>query len=139
MHMPDWKSRFHTGSRGRPLREVIAEAAADVQRLVVQHVELAKAELRQAGRRIAAGVGLLAAAALLASLALFFLSLAAWWGLGLLIGNAWSGLAIGVFLLIIAVILIAVGAAKLKQLSRTPETVESVKHTVQGLRTGKDV
>ncbi|MFT8637389.1 MAG: phage holin family protein [Pseudoclavibacter sp.] len=136
--MSDRKSYFGAGTHRQSLGQVISDASADIQRLIAEHIELAKAELRQTGIRVAIGAGMFAAAAVLLGFAVFFLSLAAWWGLGLLIGNAWSGLALGGFWLVVALIAIGIGVGKFKKLTGIPRTAEAAKHTAQVLRTGKD-
>lgn len=64
----------------RPLGDVIGGVSTDISALISQEVALAKAELRQSGRRAAVGSALFAAAGVVVAFALLFLSLAAWWG-----------------------------------------------------------
>ncbi|GAA3939272.1 phage holin family protein [Pseudoclavibacter caeni] len=111
----------------RPLTTLVGDISSDVQELVHEEIALAKAEVRQSARNAAVGGGLFIAAGLTAVLALFFLALAAWWGLGLLIGNALSGLVLAVVLLVIAGIAVGVGVRRVRRVKGAPRTVESVR------------
>lgn len=111
----------------RPLGDVIGGVSTDISALISQEVALAKAELRQSGRRAAVGSALFAAAGVVVAFALLFLSLAAWWGLGLLVGNAWSGLILGGFWLLVAAVAVLIAIRAFKRIDGAPETVASLK------------
>jgi hypothetical protein len=68
-------------------------------------VELAKAEIRESAKRAGRGAGLLGGAGVAGMLGLLFLSIALWWGLGYLIGNAWSAVVVAVLWGIVALAL----------------------------------
>src|SRR5215218_893836 len=70
--------------------DLIAEVSRDISTLMRQEVELAKAELKQTAKQTGRGAGLFGGAGVAGFLALLFASIAVWWALGYLMGNAWS-------------------------------------------------
>ncbi len=60
-----------------------------------------------------------------------------WWALGLLIGNAWSGLIVTVVYGIVALILFLRGRTQLKTIQGVPRTVETVKEIPDTLKPGR--
>ncbi len=56
---------------------------------------------------------MLAGAGVAGFLTLLFLSIALWWGLGLLMGNAWSGVVVAIIWAIVAAVLVSVGRGEL--------------------------
>ena len=84
------------------LGDLLAEVSRDVSTLMRQEVELAKAEIRESAKRAGRGAGLLGGAGVAGMLALVFLSVALWWGLGYLMGNAWSAVIVAVLWGIVA-------------------------------------
>jgi hypothetical protein len=109
------------------LGELIGEVSKDFSTLFRQELELAKAELQQSAVRTGKGAGLFGGAGVSGLYCLLFLSVALWWGLGYLIGNAWSGLVVAVIWAIIALITFLVGRRELKSVRGMPETVDSLK------------
>lgn len=109
------------------LGDLLAEVSRDLSTLIRQEVELAKAELKQTATRAGKGAGLLGGSGYAALMAVLFLSIALWWALGYLVGNAWSGVVVAVLWGIIALILYLVGRKQLKTVTGMPQTVETVK------------
>jgi hypothetical protein len=109
------------------LGDLLAEVSRDLSTLIRQEVELAKAELKQTATRTGKGAGMLGGAGYAALMAVFFLSIALWWALGYLMGNAWSGVVVAVIWAIIALILYLIGRNQLKAVKGMPQTVETVK------------
>ena len=109
------------------LGDLLAEVSRDLSTLIRQEVELAKAELKQTATRAGKGAGLLGGSGYAALMAVLFLSIALWWALGYLMGNAWSGVIVAVIWGIIALILYLVGRKQLKTVQGMPQTVETVK------------
>src|ERR1700712_1112802 len=91
------------------LGDLIGEVTRDLSTLMRQELELAKAELRQSASRAGKGAGMLGGAGYAGIMALLFLSIAAWWGLGYLVGNALSGVIIAVIYAVVALILFLSG------------------------------
>jgi hypothetical protein len=99
-----------------------------------QEFELAKAELRQSATRAGKGAGMMGGAGYAALMAVFFLSVAAWWGLGYLIGNAWSAVIIAVVWAIVALVLFLIGRQHIKAIRGAPQTVDTLKEIPETLR-----
>ncbi|WP_158867221.1 phage holin family protein [Leifsonia sp. AG29] len=116
------------------LGELLSEVTRDLSTLIRQEMELAKAELRQTATRAGKGAGLLGGAGYAALMAVLFLSIALWWALGYLMGNAWSGVVVAVIWGIVALILYVVGRNQLKTVKGVPQTVETVKEFPQTLK-----
>jgi hypothetical protein len=117
-----------------PLGELLSEVSRDLSTLFRQEVALAKAELTDSAKKAGKGAGMFGGAGLTALFALLFLSIAAWWGLGYLVGNAWSAVIIAVVYGIVAAILAARGRKEIKQINGAPQTVETVKEVPQTLK-----
>ncbi|PPF20017.1 phage holin family protein [Rathayibacter sp. AY1A7] len=109
------------------LGDLLGEVSRDLSTLIRQEMALAKAELKESACKAGKGAGLLGGAGYAALMAVLFLSIALWWGLGTLIGNGWSGVVVAVIWAIVAAILYAVGRKSLKQVDGAPETVDSLK------------
>ncbi|AND17782.1 phage holin family protein [Rathayibacter tritici] len=109
------------------LGDLLSEVSRDLSTLIRQEMALAKAELKESASKAGKGAGLLGGAGYAALMAVLFLSIALWWGLGTLIGNGWSGVVVAVIWAIVAAILYAVGRKSLKQVDGAPETVDSLK------------
>jgi hypothetical protein len=109
------------------LGDLLGEVTRDLSTLMRQEIELAKAELRQSATRAGKGAGMLGGSGYAAIMAILFLSIAAWWGLGYLIGNAWSGLVIALVWAIIALIMFLVGRASIRSIRGAPQTVATLK------------
>lgn len=119
----------------RSIGELLGDVARDLSTLLRQEVELAKAEVRESGTRAGKGVGLLAGAGVGGFLAVLFVSISLWWGLGYLVGNAWSGLIVAVLWGIVAAVLVQAGRkelARVKGLPRTADTVSKIPNAVKG-------
>ncbi|MGH1524984.1 phage holin family protein [Leifsonia sp. L25] len=116
------------------LGDLLAEVSRDLSTLVRQEVELAKAELRETATRTGKGAGLLGGAGYAALMAVFFLSIALWWALGYLMGNAWSGVVVAIIWAVIALILYLIGRNQLKAVKGMPQTVETVKEFPETLK-----
>jgi hypothetical protein len=109
------------------LGDLLGEVSRDLSTLMRQEVELAKAEVKQSANRAGKGAGLLGAAGYGGLMTLLFLSIAAWWALGYLIGNGWSALVVAAFWAIVAAIFFVVGRKSIKEVRGMPRTVDSLK------------
>ena len=119
---------------GRSIGSVLAGITANISTLLQQEVALAKAELRQSGTQAGKGIGLLAGAGVAGLLLLVFLSVSAWWGLGLYLGNEWSALVVAAVWAIIALILFLAGKAELKRIRGLPTTTETLSKVPPALK-----
>jgi hypothetical protein len=116
------------------LGDLLNEVTRDVSTLMRQELELAKAEIRDSAVRAGKGGGLVGGAGYAGLMAVFFLSIAAWWGLGYLVGNAWSAVIIAVIWAIIGLILFLAGRTALKSVKGAPQTVDTIKEIPDTLK-----
>jgi hypothetical protein len=132
--MTDPETPAERKAESTSLGDLLGEVSRDISTLMRQEVELAKAELRESATRAGKGAGMLGGAGYAGMMTVLFLSIAAWWGLGYLVGNAWSGLIIAVIWAIIGLILFAVGRSAVKSVKGAPQTVESLKEIPDTLK-----
>ncbi len=125
-----------TGAHGVPgehqseppsIGELLTAVGEDVSLLMQQELALAKAEAKQTATRASKGAGMLAGAALAGFFVLLFLSTAAWWSLGEVIGRGWSALVVMLIWAVIAGVLAVIGRGELKKAKGLPRTTETVK------------
>lgn len=71
-------------------------------------------------------------------MAIFFLSVALWWALALLVGGGWSAVIVAVIWAAIALILFSVGRTEMKKVQGAPQTVETLKEIPETLRRNEE-
>ena len=71
-------------------------------------------------------------------MAVLFLSIALWWGLGHLIDNGWSAVVVALIWAIIAGILYLQGRKKLKEVQGMPQTADSLKKIPDTLKKNEE-
>jgi len=116
------------------LGDLLGEVSRDLSTLIRQEMALAKAEIKESAGKAGKGAGLLGGAGYAALMAVLFLSIALWWGLGHLIDNGWSAVVVAVIWGIIAAVLYSIGRKSLKQVEGAPETVDSLKKIPESLK-----
>ena len=127
---PDPQEKAETSSIG----DLIGEVSKDFSTLLRQEMELAKAELRQSATRAGKGAGLYGGAGVAGYMTVLFLSIALWWGLGYLVGNAWSALIVAAIWGVIALVMFLVGKRQMDAVKGMPQTVETVKEIPDALK-----
>lgn len=120
------------------LGDLLGEVTRDVSTLMRQEIALAKAELAETGKRAGKGAGLLGGAGYAGMMAVLFLSIAAWWGLGYLIGNAWSAVVVAIVWGIIALVLYLRGRKEMGAVRGAPRTVDSIKKIPDTLKRNEE-
>ena len=120
------------------LGDLLGEVTRDVSTLMRQEIELAKAELTQSAKQAGKGAGLMGGAGYAGAMTLLFLSIALWWGLGYLIGNAWSAIVVAVIWGIVALILYSMGKKEMKTVRGAPDTVDSLKRVPETLKRNEE-
>lgn len=120
------------------LGDLLSEVSRDISTLFRQEVELAKAEVKQSATRAGKGAGLMGGAGYAALMAVFFLSVALWWGLGHLIDNGWSAVVVAIIWAVIAAILFANGRKAMKRVQGMPQTVDSLKKIPDTLKKNEE-
>ena len=118
--------------------ELFGEVTKDMSVLVRQEIALAKAEVTESASRAGKGAGLLGGAGYAGLMAILFLSIALWWGLGYLVGNAWSAVIVAVIWAIVALILMSIGRKKLKEVRGAPRTAETLKKIPEALKRNEE-
>lgn len=128
-------------SESRSIGDIAGDVLSNASTLIKQEVELVKAEAKQSASRLGKGVGLLAAAGVVALLALIALTLAMVRGFALVIGTkadpawGWGALATTGVWAVVAVILGVAGKSalnKVRGLPRTTDTVSKIPNAVTG-------
>ncbi|SDG99716.1 Putative Holin-X, holin superfamily III [Leifsonia sp. 98AMF] len=120
------------------LGELLGEVSRDLSTLIRQEMELAKAEIKQTVTRAGKGAGLLGGAGYAGLMAVFFLSIALWWALGYLVGNAWSAVIVAVIWGVVALILYLRGRKQLETVKGAPQTVETVNEFPETLKRNEE-
>ena len=137
--MTDMPTPSQDKAANTSLGELVGEVSRDLSTLMRKELELAKAELSESAKRAGAGAGLMGGAGYAALMAVFFLSVALWWGLGDLIDSlGWSAVIVAVLWAIIAAILFAIGRSRLKSVQGAPKTVETVKEIPEALKRNQE-
>jgi hypothetical protein len=108
------------------LGELLGEVTQDLSSLMRQEIALAKAELKDSASKAGKGAGMLGGAGYAALMAVFFLSVALWWGIGQLTGLGWSAVIVALIWGVIAAVLFLVGRNQIKEVQGAPRTVESL-------------
>ncbi len=133
LHTPSEQKAAETS-----LGDLLGEVTRDLSTLMRQELELAKAELRQSASKAGKGAGLLGGAGYAAIMAVLFLSIALWWGLGYLVGNGWSGLIVAGVWALIGLVLFLVGRKELQSVTGVPRTVESLKQIPDAVKRNEE-
>ena len=118
--------------------ELLSEVSRDISTLMRQEVDLAKAELKESASRAGKGAGLFGGAGVAGTLALVFVSVALWWALGYLMGNAWSALIVAVIWGVVALVLALVGKREIESVSGMPKTVDTLKEIPETLKRNEE-
>lgn len=109
------------------LGDLLGEVSRDLSTLFRQEVALAKAELTESAKRAGKGAGLYGGAGVAGLYVLLFLSIAVWWALGYLVGNAWSALIVAGVYAIVALVLFLRGKKQIESIQGAPQTAETIK------------
>ena len=120
------------------LGDLLTEVTRDVSTLMRQEIALAKAEVTESAKRAGKGAGLFGGAGYAGAMAVLFLSIALWWGLGHLIDNGWSAVVVAVIWGIIALILYLRGKKELKTVKGAPQTIDSLKKFPETLKKNEE-
>jgi hypothetical protein len=125
-------------NRRESLGQLLGEVTRDISTLFRQEVELAKAELSTSAKKAGKGAGMFGGAGVAGLLALVFLSVALWWGLGFLTGLVWSAIIVAVIWGIIAAVLALRGKKEMQEIQGAPQTVETLKEVPEAFKTSED-
>jgi hypothetical protein len=124
-----------TGSPAdRSFGDLMGEVTRDLSTLVRQEVELAKAEIREEGKKAGKAAGLFSGAGLAGYMVLLFLSIALWWGLSNVMDQGWAALIVAVIWAVVAAVLFAVARSQLRAVRGLPRTTDTVKDIPPALK-----
>lgn len=137
-HADDMPTPSERQAANTSLGDLLGEVSRDISTLMRQEVELAKAELRQTATRAGKGAGMYGGAGVAGWFTLLFLSIALWWALGYLMGNAWSAVLVAALWAIVAVVLYVIGKKEFDEVRGMPDTVESVKKIPDALKRNEE-
>jgi hypothetical protein len=124
--------------RSESLGQLLSEVTKDISTLFRQELELAKAEISASAKKAGKGAGMFGGAGVAGLLALVFLSVALWWGLGFLTGLVWSAIIVAVIWGIVAAILAMRGKKEIEEIQGVPKTVETLKEVPEAFKTSED-
>lgn len=114
---------------------ILSDVASDISLLMRQEIELAKAELRESATQAGQAAGMFSGAAMAGHLALLFLSVAAWWGLGQAMDNlGWSAVVVAVVWAAIAAVLTSTARRRVKNVTGLPRTLDTAKRVPTALK-----
>lgn len=137
-HADDIPTPSERQAASTSLGDLLGEVSRDISTLMRQEVELAKAELRQSAMRAGKGAGMYGGAGVAGWFTVLFLSIALWWALGYLMGNAWSAVLVAAIWAVVAVVLYFVGKREFDEVRGMPDTVESVKKIPEALKRNEE-
>lgn len=124
--------------RTESLGQLLGEVSKDISTLFRQEVELAKAELSESAKKAGKGAGMFGGAGVAGLIALVFLSVALWWGLGFLTGLVWSAIIVAVIWGIVAGVLALRGKKEIEEIQGAPKTAETLKKVPDAFKTSED-
>jgi hypothetical protein len=137
-HVDDVPTPSEERAANTSMGDLIGEVTRDMSTLMRQEVELAKAEFRQSATRAGKGAGMYGAAGVAGFLTVLFLSIALWWALGYLVGNAWSAVIVAALWAIVGVVFALVGKQAFDEVRGMPDTVESIKKIPDTLKRNEE-
>ncbi|GAA2716006.1 phage holin family protein [Micromonospora olivasterospora] len=115
--------------RGSSVGELLRQVTTDLSTLMRQEVELAKAEIRQEGRRAGKAAGLFGGAGFGGYMVALFLSIALWAGLSNVLDAGWAALIVAVIWGAIAAVLYSMAkknAQRVRGLARTSDSLQRI-------------
>ncbi|MEW2380144.1 phage holin family protein [Micromonospora sp. DT178] len=115
--------------RGSSIGELMRQVTTDLSTLMRQEVELAKAEIRQEGKKAGKAAGLFGGAGFGGYMVALFLSLALWAGLSNVMDAGWAALIVAVIWGAIAAVLYSkakTSAERIRGLKQTNDSVQRI-------------
>ncbi|MGI5523332.1 phage holin family protein [Micromonospora sp. CA-259024] len=120
--------------RGSSLGELMRQVTSDLSTLMRQEVELAKAEIRQEGRKAGKAAGLFGGAGFGGYMVALFLSLALWAGLSNVMDAGWAALIVAVLWAVIAAVLYSMAKKNAQHVRGLKQTNDSVQRIPDALK-----
>ncbi|MFG3701275.1 phage holin family protein [Micromonospora sp. NPDC047620] len=120
--------------RGSSIGELMRQVTTDLSTLMRQEVELAKAEIRQEGRKVGKAAGFFGGAGFGGYMVALFLSLALWAGLSNVMDAGWAALIVAVVWGAIAAVLYSMAKKNAERIRGLKQTNESVQRIPDALK-----
>ncbi|MGW0494547.1 phage holin family protein [Streptomyces sp. NPDC003007] len=125
----------HRGQDDASVGELLSTVTSDVQQLLHQEAELAKAEIREEATKAGKAAGMFGGAGFAGYMVALFLSLAAMFGLGNGMDLGWAALIVTAVWAVIGLILYRRGRTQMRTVSPKPErTMQTLKEDMQWAR-----
>lgn len=120
--------------RGSSIGELMRQVTTDLSTLMRQEVELAKAEIRQEGKKAGKAAGLYGGAGFGGYMVALFLSIALWAGLSNVMDAGWAALIVAVIWAVIAGVLYSMGKKNAERIRGLKQTNDSVQRIPDALK-----
>jgi Putative Actinobacterial Holin-X, holin superfamily III len=121
-------------AKEKGLGDLIGDITGDLSRLFRQEVELAKAEVREEGKKVAAATGMFAGATVAGLVTAILVSFALVFALAEVMHIGWAALIVGVLWAVVAIALQSAGRRRLKTVEPLPQTTQTLKENVSWLQ-----
>lgn len=133
-------SNRHTAPEvtGRSLGDLMRQVTEDLSTLMRQEVALAKAEVRQEGKKAGKAAGFFGGAGFGGYMVALFLSLAFWAALSNVMDPGWAALIVAIIWAAIAAVLYSMGRSHARRMSGLKQTNETVQQIPEALKPDKD-
>ncbi|MFF0007698.1 phage holin family protein [Streptomyces tibetensis] len=134
-HAPYRHAPKHRGEEDSSVGELLSTVTSDVQQLLHQEAELAKAEIREEATKAGKAAGMFGGAGFAGYMVAVFLSLAATFALANVMDLGWAALIVTGLWAVIGLILYRRGRAQMRTVSPKPEqTMQTLKEDMQWAR-----
>ncbi|MFF3869260.1 phage holin family protein [Micromonospora sp. NPDC001898] len=120
--------------RGSSIGELMRQVTSDLSTLMRQEVELAKAEIRQEGKKAGKAAGLFGGAGFGGYMVALFLSIALWAGLSNVMDAGWAALIVAVIWGAIAAVLYSMAKKNAQRVRGFRQTSDSVQRIPDALK-----
>ncbi|MFJ5998869.1 phage holin family protein [Streptomyces sp. NPDC092370] len=134
-HAPQRYATKHRGQEDASVGELLSTVASDVQQLLHQEAELAKAEIREEATKAGKAAGMFGGAGFAGYMVALFLTLAAMFALGNVMDLGWAALIVTAVWAVIGLILYRRGRTQMRTVSPKPEqTMQTLKEDLEWAR-----
>ncbi|MFI9755378.1 phage holin family protein [Streptomyces collinus] len=134
-HAPQRHAPKHRGQEDSSVGELLSTVTSDVQQLLHQEAELAKAEIREEAIKAGKAAGMFGGAGFAGYMVAVFLTLAAMFALANVMDLGWAALIVTGVWAVIGLILYRRGRTRMRTVSPKPEqTMQTLKEDMQWAR-----
>ncbi|MFJ5731828.1 phage holin family protein [Streptomyces paradoxus] len=134
-HAPQRHAPKHRGQEDSSVGELLSTVTSDVQQLLHQEAELAKAEIREEATKAGKAAGMFGGAGFAGYMVAVFLTLAAMFALANVMDLGWAALIVTGVWAVIGLILYRRGRTRMRTVSPKPEqTMQTLKEDMQWAR-----